>query len=174
MNNEIILSFIVAMIVSSLLVPIVKRIGNELNIIAKINQRTIHHGKIVRIWGYAVYISFIVCAFFFLKTDQQINSILLSGFLIFFVGLYDDIHDLKPKAKLGVEFIAASVVIFYGKIGLQGIIIPNFPRVCRKYHFDNYYIWLDYWDYKCIKFNRWIRWLMCGYFNYCISDYFFK
>lgn len=128
MNNEIILSFIVAMIVSSLLVPIVKRIGNELNIIAKVNQRTIHHGKIVRIGGYAVYISFIICAFFFLKTDQQINSILLSGFLIFFVGLYDDIHDLKPKVKLAVEFIAASVVIFYGKIGLQGIIIPNFPE----------------------------------------------
>ena len=41
MNNEIILSFIVAMIVSIILVPIVKRIGNELNIIAKVNQRQI-------------------------------------------------------------------------------------------------------------------------------------
>lgn len=127
MNTEIMLSFIVAFIMSSLLVPIVKKIGIELDIIAHVNNRTIHKGKMVRIGGYAVYISFILCAFYFLKTDRQINSILISSFLIFLVGLYDDMNDLKPKTKVAVELLAATIVIFYGKIGLQGIVIPNMP-----------------------------------------------
>lgn len=128
MKIEIILSFIVAMIVSALLVPIVKKVGDKLNIIAIPNKRTIHTGRMVRIGGYAIYMSFIICALIFLKTDTQINSILISGFLVFMVALYDDIHDITPKKKLIVEFIAASIVIFYGKIMLRGINIPYLPK----------------------------------------------
>ena len=132
MNISILLSFIIALVISALLVPVVKKVGNQLNIIAVQNQRTIHKGRIVRIGGYAIYISFIICAFLFLKTDTQINAILLSSFLVFLVALYDDIHDLSPKKKLIGEFIAASIIIFYGKIMLRGINIPYFsPMVCN-------------------------------------------
>ena len=116
MKIEIILSFIVAMILSALLVPIVKIVGDKLNIIALQNERTIHNGRIVRIGGYAIYISFIVCAYIFLKTDVQINSILFSSFLVFMIGLYDDIHDVSPKVKLFVEIIAASIIIFMERL----------------------------------------------------------
>ena len=125
MNLEIIISFLAAMVISSLLVPLVKKAGDKLNIIAIANKRTIHSGRIVRIGGYAIYLSFILCAYIFLKTDTQINAILISSFLVFMVGLYDDIHDITPKKKLIVEFIATSIIIFYGKTMLRGVNIPH-------------------------------------------------
>ncbi len=143
MKVEIILSFIVAMIISALLVPIVKIVGSKLNIIALQNERTIHNGRIVRIGGYAIYISFIICAYIFLKTDVQINSILISSFLVFMIGLYDDIHDVRPKVKLIVELIAATIIIFYGKIMLRGITIPYLPNeLCEWISIFITYLWI--------------------------------
>ena len=143
MKIEIILSFIVAMILSALLVPIVKIVGDKLNIIALQNERTIHNGRIVRIGGYAIYISFIICAYIFLKTDVQINSILFSSFLVFMIGLYDDIHDVSPKVKLLVEIIAASIIIFYGKIMLRGFTIPYLPGdICEWISIGITYLWI--------------------------------
>ncbi len=127
MNTEIMLSYIVALIMSSLLVPVVKKMGLSLDIIAHQNNRTVHNGKIVRIGGYAVYITFLICALIFLKTDQQINSILISSSLIFLVGLYDDMNDLSAKLKLVVELVAATIIIFYGNIQLKVIDMPEIP-----------------------------------------------
>lgn len=121
MRLEIILSFVITMIVATILVPIVNSIGEKLGIIAVMNERTIHNKEITRIGGYAIYISFLLGTALFLKTDPQINAILIAGFIIFMVGLYDDIHDLSPKVKVLAELIAACIVIFYGGISLQGI-----------------------------------------------------
>ena len=67
----------------------------------------------------------------FLKTDPQINAILIASFLVFFVGLFDDVHDLSPKTKLIVELIAALIVILYGDIYLKGFdFLPaNWPPI---------------------------------------------
>lgn len=120
MNMEIILSFVVTMFVATILVPIICYVGKKLKIVAKINKRTVHTHEVPRIGGYAIYLSFLVGAVIFLKTDPQINAILIAGFLVFLVGLYDDVHDLSPKTKLLVEVIAAGIVIGYGGIYLKG------------------------------------------------------
>lgn len=127
MNLEICFSFIVTFFISLVLVPIVSKITKELGIIAHTNNRTIHSGIIARTGGYAIYASFLIGAMIFLKTDTQINSILIGGFIIFLVGFYDDIHDLKPKYKMLGQIIAALIVIFYGGISLKGFTIPLLP-----------------------------------------------
>lgn len=127
MNIEICLSFIVTFLISLAIVPVVNKITKRLGIIAQTNNRTIHKGIIARTGGYAVYVSFLIGAMIFLKTDTQINSMLIGGFIIFLVGFYDDIHDLKPKYKMLGQIIAALVVIFYGGISLKDFTIPNIP-----------------------------------------------
>ncbi len=116
MSLEICLSFIVTFLISLVLVPFVGKITKKLGIIAHTNNRTIHKGIIARTGGYAIYISFLIGAMIFLKTDIQINTILLGGFIIFLTGFYDDIHDLSPKLKMLGQIIAALIVIFYGGI----------------------------------------------------------
>lgn len=127
MSLEICLSFIVTFLISLVLVPFVGKITKKLGIIAHTNNRTIHKGIIARTGGYAIYISFLIGAMIFLKTDIQINTILLGGFIIFLTGFYDDIHDLSPKLKMLGQIIAALIVIFYGGISLKGFSIPFLP-----------------------------------------------
>lgn len=127
MSLVICLSFIVTFILSLILVPIVSKVTKKLGIIAHTNKRTIHKGIIARTGGYAIYVSFLIGAMIFLKTDTQINSMLIGGFIIFLTGFYDDIHDLSPKLKMLGQIIAALVVIFYGGISLKGFTLPLLP-----------------------------------------------
>lgn len=127
MSLEICLSFVITFIISLILVPIVSNVSKKLGIIAHTNKRTIHKGIIARTGGYAIYASFLIGTTLFLKTDTQINSILIGGFIMFITGFYDDIHDLSPKLKMLGQIIAALVVIFYGDIALKGFSIPFLP-----------------------------------------------
>lgn len=129
MSLEICLSFVVTFIISLILVPVVGKISKKLGIIAHTNKRTIHKGIIARTGGYAIYVSFLIGTMIFLKTDTQINSMLIGGFIIFLTGFYDDIHDLKPKYKMLGQVISALVVIIYGGISLKGFVIPFLPEI---------------------------------------------
>lgn len=120
MSLTIILSFVVTMIISACLIPIVIKAGNSLGIVAHKNERTIHKKEIARIGGYAIYISSLIGSVLFLKTDPQINAILIGGFIVFIVGLYDDVHNLSPKIKLFFEVIATLIVIIWGNIYIKG------------------------------------------------------
>ena len=135
MNLSIIMSFVVTMVISAILVPIVMKAGAQLGIVAHKNERTVHKVDVPRIGGYAIYISSLIGSVIFLKTDPQINAILIAGFLVFFVGLLDDVYDLSPKTKLIVEIAAALIVIVHGNIYLKGFdnlpsnLVPVIPGI---------------------------------------------
>lgn len=120
MSLTVILSFVVTMTLSALMIPTLIKVASSLGIVAHMNKRTIHKTEITRIGGYAIYISSMIGAMLFLKTDHQINALLIAGFIIFMVGLYDDVHDLSPKVKLIFEVIAALIVIVYGETYIKG------------------------------------------------------
>ena len=52
---------LIPLTMSALITPILKMIAVKLEIYAQMNERTVHSGKIVRIGGVAIYVSFIVC-----------------------------------------------------------------------------------------------------------------
>ncbi len=107
-----------AFLLSLVLCPVVKRIGFAIKAYAVENNRTVHHGRIVRIGGLGVYLAFIITMAFFIKADQTINAVLIGGFIVFLGGLIDDIFDLKPIIKFAFQVIGALVVIIYGNIRL--------------------------------------------------------
>ena len=133
MSMQIFWSFLVTLGLSSCFVPLVNKAGRHLGIIAEQNKRTIHKGKIARIGGMAIYLSFLIGAAIFLKADRQINAILIGSFLIFTVGFLDDIFDLSPKKKLLVELVAALVIILCGDIWIKGVSIPFLPSFSFEY-----------------------------------------
>lgn len=105
---------IIPFAISLALTPIVKIWSVKADAYARENKRTVHHGKISRIGGVAIYISFIVTMAFFVTADRAINGVVLGGSIMFFAGLVDDLIDLKPIIKLLMEVIAALVLIYYG------------------------------------------------------------
>ncbi len=127
MTIEIFWSYLSTLCLSAILVPFVNKAASALDIVAKENQRTIHHGRIARIGGMAVYLAFIIGAAIFLKADRQINAILVGGFIVFSIGFLDDIYDLPPKVKLLAEFVATTILVFYGDVSLKRFSIPFLP-----------------------------------------------
>lgn len=117
--------FIYPFILSLIFVPITKKIGLNLGIYAQENARTVHHGKIVRIGGLAIYVAFMLAMIHFLDADRTINAILIGGSIVFMGGLIDDMLDLSPLAKLCFQAVSALVAIFYGQITLSGISVFN-------------------------------------------------
>lgn len=121
---EWLIYILVPLVLSAVITPLLKRVASALEIYAKTNNRTIHSGKIVRIGGVSIYVSFIVCMALFMRTDSTINGILIGGTIMFIGGLIDDMVELKPYYKLGFQIVAAVVLMWVGGISLDVIRLP--------------------------------------------------
>ena len=101
-------------LISVVLTPLVKQYSIYCGAYAKENKRTVHHGKISRIGGVAIYLAFIITMAIFVKADRQIKGLVIGSSIMFFTGLIDDLIDIKPLVKLTLEVIAALVLIYFG------------------------------------------------------------
>ncbi len=116
--------FVLPACLSVAFVPLVKKFGLDLEIYAEENKRTVHHGKIVRIGGVAIFLAFNIALAYFFRADQTINGVMLGGIIVFITGLVDDMIDLKPKVKLLFQCLAAVVAMAVGGISLEAIYLP--------------------------------------------------
>ena len=105
---------LIPLIISTLLTPFIKRYSIYAKAYALENERTVHHGKISRIGGVAIYLAFFITMAFFVSTDRALSGIVIGGSIMFFAGLIDDLIDMKPIIKLALEIAAAIVLIYYG------------------------------------------------------------
>lgn len=105
---------LIPLIISTLLTPFIKRYSIYARAYALENERTVHHGKISRIGGVAIYLAFFITMAFFVSTDRALSGIVIGGSIMFFAGLIDDLIDMKPIVKLALEIAAAIVLIYYG------------------------------------------------------------
>ena len=111
--------FLLPFVISLALVPFAKRIGLRLGIYAMENKRTVHHGKIVRIGGVAIYIAVLVSMTVLWRADLKLNGILIGASVIFIGGLLDDIYNLPPKVKILFQVAGASATLFIGNLSLD-------------------------------------------------------
>ena len=122
--KEAVKLFILPAVLSAILVPLIKQAGFYLKVYAEENKRTVHHGKIVRIGGVAIFLAFNIAMAVNFHADKTINGILLGGIVIFVTGLIDDMVDLKPKVKLLFQCVAAVIAMSIGGISLGTIYLP--------------------------------------------------
>ena len=109
---------LVSFLISLFLTPLAKKIGLSINAYAVENNRTVHHGKIVRIGGLAMYVSFIITMAIFVHPDSTFDAIIIGACIVFLGGLLDDMFDLKPIIKFAIQIVAALYVVLVGKIQL--------------------------------------------------------
>jgi len=64
--------------------------------------------------GIAIYLSFIIGCSVFAPSLHRAQPILISGTLLFVVGLIDDRVQLKPYIKLALQIIAAAITVYSG------------------------------------------------------------
>ena len=83
------------------------------------NARKIHSGNIPRLGGVGIFLSFIIASVVFLSINDVSNlnkilPIMIAGTIVFIFAVLDDLLTLPALAKLIVQLIAVSVVVFNG------------------------------------------------------------
>lgn len=116
---------VVPFLISTALTPLVKWLAIKLEVYAQMNERTVHHGKIARIGGVAIYVSFLLSMVFFMDgIDVTILGLLIGCTIIFIGGLIDDMLNLKPIYKMAFQAVATIVLISVGGVELDTIRLP--------------------------------------------------
>ena len=110
-----ILPLIIAMIISFLMTPIVRKLAFSIGAIdIPKDSRRVHKKPMPLLGGLAIYISVMVCLFIFVTITKKIMLIIIGGSLILISGIIDDWKGLSPRAKITFQIIAAIILLIGG------------------------------------------------------------
>ncbi len=134
----VIVSFLIALVVSARTVPTVINVSKQLKLFAVPNGRSATIYKTPTLGGIAIFLGFIM-GLTLTRNGYILPGLtfIISGVLImFFVGLKDDILTLSASKKIGAQIIVAGILIFLGHFrftNLHGFLgiesIPLVPSV---------------------------------------------
>ena len=111
--TTIIIAFIVSLVLSLFLTPLVARAAKKFGIVDMPSERKVHQRPMPRAGGLAVYLSFYL-AFIpilllntkvldFLYQDVRLIYVVAGGCIIFVLGLIDDIRGVRANTKMIVQ-----------------------------------------------------------------------
>lgn len=140
MNNILIISLsaLVSFVTAIIAVGFIYRWALKKNIVAQINHRSMHKGRVPLLGGGAIIIGFFIGIALLLVLNPQISNdyhnfitpMLLGGTLIGITGFVDDAFNLKPHSKLLLQFFSAFIVVVLGGLNIEvinlGFISINF------------------------------------------------
>ncbi|EPZ50532.1 glycosyltransferase, group 4 family [Bacteriovorax sp. BAL6_X] len=123
---KVLLYLFSAFIITYATIPILIKFAEFTRLYAEKNHRTCHETPIPSLGGIALFMG--ICFSSLLLTPNAefgtIQYLLATQFIIFFLGLKDDIFVLSAKKKLLVQIICAQIIFFY-----SGVKIDNFYNV---------------------------------------------
>ncbi len=113
------LFIVLAGIISIVSMPIIIHFCRKFSLYDYQNARKIHSGNIPRLGGIGIFLSFMISTIAFIaiyKVDNfnKILPIIIAATIVFLFALLDDIFTLPALAKLIVQLIAVSIVVFNG------------------------------------------------------------
>jgi UDP-GlcNAc:undecaprenyl-phosphate GlcNAc-1-phosphate transferase len=107
-------------------------------------ERHLHTAPLPRLGGVAIFVSFTLVTAVSLIAghfahslnvgvpEKLVLAVLFPGFLIFLLGVYDDIYSVGPYVKFTVQGIAGAIVY------ASGLRILNLPVLFGHHHFSNF------------------------------------
>lgn len=108
-------AFIVALVLSYIFTPIVKKFAWKIGAIDIPNDtRRMHTKPIPRIGGLAIFGAFVLTSVLVLPLTRTVEGILLGSAFIVALGVFDDIKNLPAKIKLIGQIAAAGILVLYG------------------------------------------------------------
>ena len=115
-NHHVICILITTLLTSFILTFLAKNVAHHIGAIDIPNERKVHTKPTPRLGGLAIYGAFLLGYILYGSINTQMLSILIGSFIIFIMGMIDDINSLRARYKLIVQIVAALVVVIYGQI----------------------------------------------------------
>lgn len=118
MNTIYIIAILSSFIISVILVPLVIWFSKKNELYDNIDKRKVHSGKVSRLGGIAFTTAFCIslilikCFNGFVELRQNILFLIPAALLISFMGIIDDIRNMKANKKLIIQCVAAIIVLF--------------------------------------------------------------
>lgn len=114
-----------AFVLGVVLVVAAIRIFPKLGLMDRPERYGLQRDPIPYYGGLAVFVAFVIAVLVFVPLNSHVIGLLIGAFLIAMVGFLDDLFGLSPWLRLGVQFLAALVLVFSG-IGILSINLPFF------------------------------------------------
>lgn len=111
--GPILIPFLIALAVSAGLVPLCRKLALRFGYLAQPSADRWHRRPTALLGGVAIGVTLFGIVSF-VTVPQQQAAFVAAAFLMFIVGLTDDIIKLRPSTKLIAEIATASVFLFFG------------------------------------------------------------
>ena len=117
---NIICSFITALLISYLAIPKLIHFAHKLELLDNGGDRASHQGSTPFFGGIAIFVG-VICSLLFWSDIENIQFILVSIFIVFIVGLIDDLRQITAFKKLIGQIMATLVLIFLGDLEIDSM-----------------------------------------------------
>jgi UDP-GlcNAc:undecaprenyl-phosphate GlcNAc-1-phosphate transferase len=115
------LLFLSAFVLALGFTPLFRKLALKLNALDQGGEgRRNHQGAVPRLGGVAIFLAFVLPLLYLLlnragdKFQTEFAAILVGSFMVFVIGVYDDIKGSSVWSRLGVEFAAAFLIYTVG------------------------------------------------------------
>lgn len=108
------LPFVLATVLSYVLTWLVRYVANQRQWYAQSTLHQTHTKPMVRLGGVAIFLAFVIPFLLILELTLPRIGLLLAITIIFLMGLWDDIFNLKPWLKIIFQLLAVAVAISFG------------------------------------------------------------
>jgi UDP-GlcNAc:undecaprenyl-phosphate GlcNAc-1-phosphate transferase len=123
---------ITAFVISFLIVPVIIKYSLQKNLVDVPGRRKIHKKITPSMGGIAIFFGFFISSLIWIELAdwKEVKFIMVALFIIFFIGVRDDLVPLRPWLKLVGQLLAAVILVsffglrlnsFYGLFGLHDI-----------------------------------------------------
>lgn len=114
------LPFLLSFVLSLALVPAVRWLGFRLGKVYQPRSDRWHSRPTPTLGGIGIFLAFLISLLVSFGVEREWSgfnwSLLAGSALMFGLGLLDDLRRLAPPTKLVVQFLAAAIVIFFGRV----------------------------------------------------------
>jgi UDP-GlcNAc:undecaprenyl-phosphate GlcNAc-1-phosphate transferase len=111
---EAVLAFLLAGVLTLLLVPLTDRLARRVGAIDLPNERSLHEAPTPKLGGLAILAGVLVAGLIWLPWDGETRAILVGAVLIALVGFLDDVYELDAAPKLLGQTAAVIVPVAAG------------------------------------------------------------
>jgi len=129
---DIVLSFVWAFVIAVFAIPSIIYVAHLKNLLDEPNFRAMHTNLTPRLGGIAIFAGFMSAVTIFGDVTPQIQRLLASTLILFFIGLKDDISSVSAFKKFFVQILATGIVMFLGDIKIN-----DFQGFMGIYHIDD-------------------------------------
>lgn len=106
--------FLIIFSISLFLTPIVRSFAIKLKLVSKPKSNRFHRKVTALLGGVGIFLACFIGFILFVPLTKILLVFLIGAIFVFFWGLTDDFHPLKPHVKLLGQVIASCIIIFFG------------------------------------------------------------